>query len=403
MSQLVAFASRSCGRNYFLRRYAYPIPVPGARSAIAILALSRQQTPPFHRSSHLTCTAGGYPDGSPPAWAAASMMSSSESKKTRFMILSDTHTTDPVPQNRDVGDYGFAEPLPEVDVLLHCGDLTMVGLLSEFQSVISMLSKIKAELKLIIAGNHDCSLDEEYYRRAGKYQHGAAYKPDVPKQAMEMWKGNLAKEAGITYLEEGTHEFTLRSGATFAIYTSPYQPEFCNWAFPYKKHEDRFNPPEWSLTDARNIARTPIQGHPEIVMTHGPAFNSLDRQYEGLHVGCPHLMRALMRTRPLLHCCGHIHEAHGAEKISWKNKAGDPATHAVSIREWKQARLSSNDAVKVETGFTDDRKARKPIFIDCSNSGKPLKRNEETLMINAAIVDLRYRPVYPPYVVDLEI
>ncbi|KAL9063799.1 MAG: hypothetical protein Q9157_008081 [Trypethelium eluteriae] len=279
----------------------------------------------------------------------------------------------------------------------------MVGLLSEFEDVISMLSQIKAELKLVIAGNHDCSLDEEYYRRAGMYQHGPDHHPDVPKRAMDMWKGEMAKQAGITYLEEGNYEFTLKSGARFTIYASPYQPEFCDWAFPYEKDEDRFNPTAFSLADARNIAQNPIEGHPDIVMTHGPAFGCLDRQYEGLNVGCPHLTRALMRTRPLLHCCGHIHEAHGARKILWTPDAHDLTTKQMVTEDFKHTRLVNDDNVKVETGFSDDRKARKPIFIDYSSSGTPLKRSEETLMINAAIVDLRYRPTHAPYVVDLDL
>ncbi|KAI9665731.1 MAG: hypothetical protein M1821_003665 [Bathelium mastoideum] len=326
------------------------------------------------------------------------------SRKTRFMIISDTHTCNPAAHDDpDASQYGFVEPLPEVDVLLHCGDLTMVGLLPEYERVISMLGSIKAQLKLVIAGNHDCSLDKEYYRRAGRYQHGPDYDTEVPKRAMEMWKGDLAKRAGITYLEEGTYEFTLKSGATFTIYASPYQPEFCNWAFPYKKHEDRFNPPQWSLKDAHNIAQNPIEGYLDIVMTHGPAFNYLDRQFRGMNVGCPHLTRALMRTRPLLHCCGHIHEAHGAEKISWEQDAAETATREMTIQQWKSARLSSRDAAKVETGFASDKDARNPIFIDYSSSGRPLKRNEETLLINAAIVDLEYRPVYAPYIVDLDL
>ena len=335
---------------------------------------------------------------------AGLIMAALGAKKTRFMIISDTHSCDPIKcDDPNAAQYGFVDPLPETDVLLHCGDLTMIGLLSEFEAVISMLSKIKAELKLVIAGNHDCSLDEEYYRREGKNQHGPAYNPSMPKEALDMWKGRLAKEAGITYLEEGTHEFSLNSGATFTIYTSPYQPEFCNWAFPYEKHEDRFNPPEFSLADASNIARNPIKDHTDIVMTHGPAFNCLDRQYEGLMVGCPHLMRALMRTRPLLHCCGHIHEAHGAQKIMWGQDADDPVALKASKAGWKAFREAIDSASKVETGLGDGKKARKPIVLDCSSSGDPLKRNKETLMINAAIVDLEYRPVHAPYLVDLDL
>jgi len=35
--------------------------------------------------------------------------------------------------------------------------------------------------------------------------------------AVEMWKGDAAKKAGVTYLEEGMHTFTLKSGVSFTV------------------------------------------------------------------------------------------------------------------------------------------------------------------------------------------
>ena len=65
---------------------------------------------------------------------------------TTFLILSDTH------------DDAFPDPasLPSsrVDVVLHCGDLTMIGGLSNYKEAIANLKAIDAELKLVIAGNH---------------------------------------------------------------------------------------------------------------------------------------------------------------------------------------------------------------------------------------------------------
>jgi len=36
-----------------------------------------------------------------------------------------------------------------------------------------------------------------------------------------------------------------------------------------------------------------------------------------LDLGCEDLRRALWRVRPRLHICGHVHEAHGAERVRW--------------------------------------------------------------------------------------
>lgn len=74
------------------------------------------------------------------------------------MILSDTH---------DVDVYFDSPPHlkgpPEVDVVLHCGDLTQNGGLSSYEKVINMLHNMKAELKLVIAGNHDVDLDKNFF------------------------------------------------------------------------------------------------------------------------------------------------------------------------------------------------------------------------------------------------
>lgn len=85
--------------------------------------------------------------------------------KTRFLVISDTHSSSPE-ENASNDDIAFRPPLPKADVLLHCGDLTMVGLLNEYEKTLDMLESIDAELKLVIAGNHDISLVRPAERQA---------------------------------------------------------------------------------------------------------------------------------------------------------------------------------------------------------------------------------------------
>ena len=61
---------------------------------------------------------------------------------TTFLILSDTH------------DDALPDPssLPKADVVLHCGDLTMIGGLSNYKKAIANINALDAELKLVIAG-----------------------------------------------------------------------------------------------------------------------------------------------------------------------------------------------------------------------------------------------------------
>jgi hypothetical protein len=137
--------------------------------------------------------------------------------KTRFLILSDTHNASPL-QNASDPSVPFRPPLPKADVLLHCGDLTMVGRMSEYEQTFNMLKNIDAPLKLVIAGNHDISLDEEYYQRKGQYMQRLK-EPDgnLPRRARELWTGERARAAGIVYLDEGTYSFVLGNGAKLRV------------------------------------------------------------------------------------------------------------------------------------------------------------------------------------------
>lgn len=76
-----------------------------------------------------------------------------------FLIMSDTHGLD-IHENIA---HDFRLPLPKVDFLLHCGDLTQVGGQGPYRNALKMLGEIDAELKLIIAGNHDLELDIKYW------------------------------------------------------------------------------------------------------------------------------------------------------------------------------------------------------------------------------------------------
>jgi len=125
--------------------------------------------------------------------------------KTRFCLVSDTHGCAPFPSTDS--EHGYRLPLPSADVLLHAGDLTMNGKLDEYRVMIDMLKAADAELKIVIAGNHDLTLDAEYSPND---------KADVEK-AKELWTGEEARAAGVVYLEEGLYKFELKNGAAFTV------------------------------------------------------------------------------------------------------------------------------------------------------------------------------------------
>lgn len=164
------------------------------------------------------------------------------------------------------------------------------------------------------------------------------------------------------------------------IYATPWQPGNCNWAFNYPRSSDRFNP---SPNVAKVEAVNPVPSWPEIdiMLTHGPPFGILDTARGGDSAGCEHLRRAVQRCRPRIHCFGHIHEGWGAERMDWSTKTSE----RIQI-----------DREKIS--------AERSAYIDLSDSGQAgLKFGDETLFVNASLLDLRYTPVNAPWVVDLDL
>lgn len=49
----------------------------------------------------------------------------------------------------------------------------------------------------------------------------------------------------------------------------------------------------------------------DILLTHGPAYKILDQTIQGLQVGCEELIQFVEKIKPKIHAFGHIHEAYG--------------------------------------------------------------------------------------------
>ncbi|KAF1841487.1 Metallophos-domain-containing protein [Cucurbitaria berberidis CBS 394.84] len=297
-------------------------------------------------------------------------------KPVRFLIMSDTHSAE------------LPSTLPECDVLLHCGDLTDDGSPGAISEALEALSKVKAELKLVIAGNHEISLDKQYYLSEGGSlaDIAAAQAMISPDPTSEASKG------GVTFLSEGTHTFRISSGATFSIYASPYTPEYGTSGFQYPTNEDRFNPPENTPLWAHNVGteESKVPSNIDIVMTHGPPKYILDSTSDGRSAGCEHLRKALERVKPKLHCFGHIHKSYGAQRIEYdkSSKSKDEAGSIIPIaKEW----VGKNQAKK--KGFASLPPGSLEVF----------RKGNQTLCINAAMEGEDGQLENAPWVVDLDL
>lgn len=184
----------------------------------------------------------------------------------RIVCISDTH-----------GLYDSIAPdsIPDGDVLIHAGDMTNRGELWEFERVNAWMRQLRHTHKLVIAGNHDWGLELDSERAEALLE-------------------------SVTYLRDS---HTVIDGVKF--YGSPWQPEFCDWAF---------NMPRGRLLASK------WQGIPpdtDVLITHGPPWGKLDRAgrfgRSAQHVGCQDLSARVNTVRPALHVFGHIHEDRGTE------------------------------------------------------------------------------------------
>jgi Icc-related predicted phosphoesterase len=285
---------------------------------------------------------------------------------TRVMVISDTH------------EHSFdGATMPVVDVIIHTGDLTNFGELDALKESVKMMGTIEAELKLVIAGNHDISLDNICRVENMSEEEYSKYHED----ALEIMTGSLAKEAGVTYLVEGIYSFSLKNGAKFTVYASPYTPGSDSWAFSYKPIEDRFNNTSQTAPNRTSIATHSVPSGVDIVMTHGPPHSILD-QVDGQNLGCLNLLRAVSRVKPIMHCFGHIHEGHGANIVTWKPDG--------SVKDPSSATPLETEQVN-EYPYTNE---------------WPIKSGKQTLMVNAAIMMNAAKgmlPNYKPFIVALDL
>ena len=123
-----------------------------------------------------------------------------------------------------------------------------------------------------------------------------------------------------------------------------------------------------------------------------------------------------MRARPLLHCFGHIHEGWGAERVTWSENVDEVARSVQSLKDFKSGGWREGMQRTVDDLGQDqptiakfqvnrrDAVDRRGAFIDMSAArGGGLKRGEETLMVNAAIMNVMYRPNNAPWIVDIDL
>jgi Icc-related predicted phosphoesterase len=181
----------------------------------------------------------------------------------RIVTISDTHLRHNI-------------VVPDGDVLIHAGDLTMSGSIPEVIEATHWLHRLPHKYKVVVAGNHDWLFQL------------------APEKARSLMNG-------LVYLQD---EEIMIEG--YHIFGTPWQPAFLAWAFNVPRGRELQE--KWKT----------IPDHIDILVVHGPPMYFQDSNGKE-HVGSEELLERLLQINPLLVVCGHIHEGYGESYITLRD------------------------------------------------------------------------------------
>ena len=194
--------------------------------------------------------------------------------KKRITFISDTHTK----------HWELEGMLPGGDLLIHAGDIMNSGYANyEVEDFCEWFTSQKQyDKKVFIAGNHDRAFENW---------------PDKIESILELFPN-------LIYLEDELFGlYDLDTDSSVKIYGSPWQPEFCNWAFNLPRCGDELKK-KWDA----------IPNYTDILITHGPPQGHLDVSgppYNEGDLGCELLRVKVDEQPPKIHVFGHIHGSYG--------------------------------------------------------------------------------------------
>lgn len=179
---------------------------------------------------------------------------------TKFAIISDTHLNHP--------------NIPNVDVLIHCGDATMNGSVKEMAQFASWFDNLDIEHKIIVFGNHDFLARNDYALTKSFFKRSVILQDD------SYWVNDIL------------------------IYGTPWMSSPPGWAFVESEYsiQERFD-----RVSHENV---------DVLITHCPPYGKLDvLVYDKSNIGSVAIKNLSEKLNPKLHCFGHIHESYGQLKV----------------------------------------------------------------------------------------
>lgn len=182
----------------------------------------------------------------------------------KIWLISDTHGKEnelTVPEN--------------IDMVISAGDggtyKNPFSCKKDLDKFLTWFNDLPIEHKIYVPGNHDTAMEEELIEE------------EIYQEIFFLFHQSFETQ-GIR------------------IFGSPYTPAFYNWAY---------NSTEKELEELWKD----IPNDLDILVTHGPPKNILDRCQDGYRAGCKHLLNAVKDTKPKYHVFGHIHEDGGKQEV----------------------------------------------------------------------------------------
>ena len=175
--------------------------------------------------------------------------------------------------------------IPECDVLVHCGDITLWGELGSIDDLMYWFDNLKnVGERILVSGNHDVNF---------------VSKPEMTKTLLNR---------RCHYLQD--QELVI-DGVTF--YGMPFldiirEPNIQSLLTPDYVSDE---------VDRRADYYKTIPEYTDVLITHHPpSISELSQTYDGFDLGCPILLDAVLnRVKPKIHSFGHVHTAYGMKKI----------------------------------------------------------------------------------------
>lgn len=199
--------------------------------------------------------------------------------KVRLICISDTH-----------GQHQSLQMPSEGDVLLVTGDFTALGPIKEVKEFNSWLGSLPYKHNIVIAGNHEKSLDGKSLEDRQKVLSNATVLHD-----------SFCDVHGLKFY--GTPWIQKQGGLLFfPIKTILSQP------FPRLGIRGNGLAHTFAIGDAAITRKwNNIPSDTDVLLTHFPPHSILDGG-----VGSYELFENITaRVRPLIHCYGHVHECRG--------------------------------------------------------------------------------------------